>query len=122
MEQLAFLECNGLLSCRGDGGGLWIDGVAEFFGGLEEGDSLGGDVYLSAGLGIAADAGVALAGTEAAEAANFDLVAGFEGPDDGVKEKVDDDFAVTSGEVSECGDLVYQVCFGHVVSFRTVGY
>src|SRR6185312_1256278 len=90
-----------------------IDGIAQFFGRLEEGHALGGDIDAFAGLGIAADAGVALAGTEAAKAANFDLVAGFEGADDRLEERVNDDLPIPAGEVSQGGYAVYQIGLGH---------
>src|ERR1035441_9515606 len=74
-----------------------IDRVAQLLRGLEERDALGGHIDALAGLGVAADAGVALARAEAAEPSDFDFVAGFERSYDGLKEGIDDDFAVASG-------------------------
>jgi len=88
--------------------------VAEFFAGFEEGDAFGGDVDFGAGLGVAADAGFALAGAEAAEAADLDLVVGFERADDGFEHCVDDDLAVFAGEIAEGGYFFDQVSFSHV--------
>ena len=51
---------------------------------------------------------------ETAEAADLDLVALLEGTDDGLEEGVDDDFAVTTGEITERGYLVDEVGFGHL--------
>ncbi len=59
----------------GVGCGLGIHQVAKFLGWLEEGNLLGGNIDLLAGLGVATDAGVSLASAEAAEAADLDLVA-----------------------------------------------
>jgi hypothetical protein len=90
-----------------------IYGVAELFGWLEERDTLGGHVDLGSGLGVATCAGVALARTEAAEAANLNLVAGLEGTDDSFEESIDDNFSVAAGEVAKGGDFVDEVSFGH---------
>ena len=95
------------------GDGVGVDGVAEFFRGFEEGDAFGGDVDLGSGFGVAADAGVALPGAEAAEAADFDLVARFEGADDGLEERIYDDLAIAAGEIAESGDFIDQVSFRH---------
>jgi len=54
--------------------------VAQFFAGLEEGHALGWTIDLFAGLGVAADAGVALAGAEACRSADFNLVADCKAP------------------------------------------
>jgi hypothetical protein len=63
-----------------------------------------------------------LAGPETSEAANLNLVAGLQGSDDGVEERVDNDLSVASSEVAYGGDLIYKVGFGHTVgSFRTGG-
>src|ERR1700753_3761123 len=53
--------------------------IFEFLAGLEEGDFLGGDFYSVAGFGVAANAGLALAGAEAAKPADLDLVSGPQG-------------------------------------------
>jgi hypothetical protein len=98
---------------------LGVDGVAQLLTGLEEGDALGGDVDLFAGLGVTADAGIALAGTEASKATDFDLVAGLQGSDDGFKQGVDDDFSVAAGKITEGSYFINEISFSHRgVSFR----
>src|SRR5260370_5974610 len=65
--------------CRG-----WVivvDHVLEFLAGLEIGDLFGRDLNAGAGLGVASHAGLALAGAEAAKAADLDLVARAQGAD-----------------------------------------
>jgi len=100
-------------------GSAGVDGVAELLGGLEEGDALGWDIDSLASLGVAADAGVALACAEAAKAADFDLVAGFEGSDDRLEEGIHDDLAIAAGKVAKSGHSIDKVGFGHrVVSLR----
>src|ERR1700693_2791479 len=51
-----------------------IDQILQLFAGLEERDFLGGNFYALSGFRIAADAGFALAGAEAAKAADLRLV------------------------------------------------
>jgi len=53
--------------------------TVQLFAGLETHGFAGGDAYLSAGAGIAADAGLAGANAEDAEAAQFEALAGREG-------------------------------------------
>ena len=59
-----------------------IDEVLQLFAGLEEGNLLGRHFHFGAGLRIAPGAAAALARAEAAEAADFDLVAGLQRADD----------------------------------------
>ena len=66
-------------------GGVGIYGVAEFLRRFEEWDAFGWDIDFVAGLGVASDAGVALAGTKAAKATNFNFVTGFESAYDRVE-------------------------------------
>lgn len=83
-----------------DGGGpdtVWVDRVSEFFGRLEEGNSLCGDIYFFPCFWIAAHSGISLAGSEASEAPDFNFVAGLECADNGIEESVNDNFAVASG-------------------------
>ena len=107
------------------GGGLCavgVDGVSELFGGLEEWDAFGWDVYLFSGLWVASYAGVALSGAEAAKATDFNFVAGLESADDGIEESVNDNFSVTPGEIAEGGDFVDKISFRHKgSSFRWGG-
>src|SRR5215469_13748660 len=81
--------------------GAWIDGVAQLLGWLEKGNSFGRDVDFGAGLGVTACASISLAGPEASETADLDLVAGLESADDGFEESIDDDLAIATGEVAE---------------------
>jgi hypothetical protein len=100
--------------------------IAEFLAGFEERDALGRDIDLGTGFGVAAGAGVALPRAEAAEAADFDLVTGFESVDDGIEKSVNDNFAVATRKVTQGGDAVNEIGFGHRavllrVNFRTLG-
>src|ERR1700722_12393425 len=90
-----------------------VDGVTEFFGRFEEGYAFGGDVDLGAGLWISSGAGVALAGAEAPEAGNLNLVATFQSADDRFEERVYDDLSIAAGEVAQGGDFIYKVSFRH---------
>ena len=58
---IQFVQCARVLGAAGFAG---VDQVAEFLGGLEVGDALGGDVDALAGFGVAANAGIALANAE----------------------------------------------------------
>ena len=79
---------------------IGVDGVAELLTWFEERDPLGWDVDLFAGLGIASDAGISLAGSEAAETTDLDLISGLQRSDDGLEEGVDDNFTVAACEVA----------------------
>ena len=57
-----------------------VHGVAQFLGWFEERHALGGHVDALPGLGVAADAGVALARTEAAKAANLNFSPALSAP------------------------------------------
>src|ERR1700680_2273527 len=99
---------------------VWVHRIAQLFRWLEERNALGRNVDLRPRLRIAPRAGISLPGPEAAEAANFNLVSGLQGSDDSVEQGVHDDLPVPTGEVSNGGDLVYEVGFSHGVgSFRT---
>src|ERR1700690_3561819 len=78
----------GAWRCGGGGFGA-VDEILEFFAGLEEGDFLWRDFDFFAGFGIAAYATATLARAEAAEAADFDLVALLNGLDDAVEDGLD---------------------------------
>ena len=90
-----------------------INGVAKLLRRLEEGNAFGGHIHLRSGLGIAAGPGVALPRPETAESANLNLVSGFQCSDDGIKQSIDDDFAVAAGKVAQGGDFVDKVSFSH---------
>ena len=95
---------------------LWVDQIAEFFRGFEEGYFLCGNVNFGAGFGITANARVALPRAEAAEAADFDFIPGFERADDRVEENVDDDFTVTASQIAQGCDFVDEVGFSQFES------
>jgi hypothetical protein len=102
------LPAFGCLCCAGG-----VNRVTELFGRLEEWDALGRNVNLGSGLWVASSTCVALASAEASEATNLNLVAGFEGTDDSFEESIDDNFAVAAGKVSQGGDFVDEISFGH---------
>ena len=97
---------------RGRGAGA-VDHVLQFLARLEIGDFLGGNFHPRAGLRIAADTGLALAGAEAAESADFDLVAGPEGTYDTVENGLHDDFGFLPGHLYYAGDFFNQIGLGH---------
>src|SRR5256885_11910559 len=106
----------------GTGGFLGIHEIAQFFGWLEVRHPLCRDVDFGARLRIAADAWLSLTCTEGSEAANLNLVAGFEGADHGVKEGIDDDFAVAAGQGSPSGDFFNEGGLCHRYPFRAFLY
>ena len=71
-----------------------VDQIFQLFAGLEEWNLLGGDFDPLTGLWVTSDARFALAGAEAAEAADLDFVAHAERAHDAVKDGLDDDFTV----------------------------
>ena len=92
-----------------------VDEIAQLLGGLEVGHALGGDFDAFAGLGVAADARIALPDAEGAEAADLDLVAALQGGDDGFEDGLDDYFAIAAGEIAQAGHFFDQVGFCHIV-------
>src|SRR5579863_2288129 len=74
--------------------------VFQLFAGLEERDFLGRHFDLFPGLGIAAGARFALAGAEAAEAADLDLVAGAQGSHHAVENGFHNHFTVFARKFS----------------------
>src|SRR5579884_1413437 len=90
----------GLSAWRRGRGGIvaGVYQVFEFLAGLEERNFLGRHLDAVAGLGVAPDAGFALARTEAAKAADLDLIAGAQRAHDAVEDGLDDDFAVIAGQ------------------------
>src|SRR6185436_15324018 len=76
-----------------------VDQVLEFLARLEIRDALRRHVHLVAGLRVAALAGLALTEAEAAESAEFDLLATLQGIDDALKDRVDNDLRVFLREV-----------------------
>jgi CubicO group peptidase (beta-lactamase class C family) len=98
-------------SCGRRGG--HVDQILQFLAGLEERDLLGRHFHALTGLRVAADARLALAGAEAAKAANLDLVAGAQGAHHAVKDRFHDHFAVFPRKLRQTRDFVDQICFGH---------
>src|SRR5579863_1553131 len=92
---------------------LRVHQVAKLFGWLEIRNSLGRDFHPLAGLGVAANAGIALADAERAETANLDLVALVQCPDHRLKNCLHNDFAITARQVAKAGYLFHQVCLRH---------
>src|ERR1700722_12356414 len=86
-----------------------VDEIFEFFAGLEEGNLFGRDFDFGAGLGVAADATATLARAEAAEAANFDLVAFLKSVDDALENSLDDGFRLLAREFGYFEDLFNEV-------------
>ncbi len=74
-----------------------VDQITQLFAGLEERDALCWDVYFFACFWVSPEAGITLAGSEAAKAADLNFVSGLECADDGVEESINDNFSVTPG-------------------------
>ena len=77
-----------------------VDGVTKLLRRLEEGNAFGGHIHFGSGLWIASGPGVPLPSPKASEPADFNLVTGLQCPDDGIKQGIDDDFAVTACKVA----------------------
>src|SRR5271157_4228489 len=106
---------------RGRGGA--IHHVLQFLAGLEVRNLLGGHFDAGAGLGIAANAGLALARAETAESANLDLIAGPEGTDDAVENGLHDDFRLLACHLHHAGDFFNQIGLCHRILLEvSMGY
>ncbi len=92
---------------------LAIHQVFQFLAGFEEWDLLGRNLNSLSGLGVAAHAGLALAGAKAAKSADFDLVARAQRAHDAVEDGFNNHFAVFAGQFRETGDLIDQIRFCH---------
>jgi hypothetical protein len=90
-----------------------IHRVTQLLRWLEEGNSLSRNIDLGPGLRVAAGSGISLAGPEASESANLDLVTGFQSSDDSIEEGIDDNLPVTAGQVSKSGHFINKVGFSH---------
>src|SRR5580704_13814496 len=90
-----------------------IHQILQFLARLEERNLLGGDFHAIAGLGIAADARLALAGAETAEAADLDLVAHPERAHDAVENGFYDHFTVLAGQLRQLGHFIDQISLSH---------
>src|SRR3989442_5166966 len=111
---------SGLGAGRGDGrrrrfGRLRraVDQLLQLLSGLEVRDSLGRDVHLVSGLGIAPLAGPALPDAEASEAAQLDLLVLAQGVDDRVEDRVHDDFGVLFCQLRNPRHLFHQLGLSH---------
>src|SRR5260221_8014616 len=92
---------------------LLVNQVLQLFTGFKEWDLLGGHFHASAGLGVAAHARLALAGAEAAKAADLDLVAGAQRAHHAVEDGLHHHFAVFPGEFCDARYFFDQVSFRH---------
>src|ERR1700693_1916 len=72
----------------------FVDQILQFLARLEKRNFLRGYFHALPGLGVAADPGLALAGAEAAKAANLDLVAGSQRAHHAVKNGLYDHFTI----------------------------
>ena len=90
-----------------------IHEIAKILARFEVRNTLGRNRDGGSGLRITSRTRLALARAEAAKSTNFDLVAGFDGPNDRVEECVDDDLAIAAGKVTEGYDMVDEFGFGH---------
>ena len=82
--------------------------------GLKKGIFLAGTSTRSPVLGLRPSARLALAGTEAAKAADLDLVAGAQRAHHALEDGFDDDFAVLARQFGQPGNFIDQVCLGHL--------
>ena len=92
---------------------LVVHDVLQFLARLEIRNLLGGNFHPRAGLRVASDTGLALACAEAAESADFDLVAGPEGTYDAVENRLHDDFGFLSSHLDNAGDFFNQIGLRH---------
>ena len=76
-----------------------VEPLAHFLARLEIRDALGRDFHRIAGAGIAALAGVAIAGGKGAEAAKLDAAALLQLVDDGIEDSGDDALNLLDGEI-----------------------
>src|SRR6202049_3447103 len=113
---------------RRRGGGSWrrrlcastsIHQVFQFFAGFEEWNLFGWDFHTITRLRIAADAGIALAGSEAAKSANLNLVPDAKRSHDAVKNCLDNHFPVLACKLRQPGDFVDQISFCHNVPYQS---
>jgi hypothetical protein len=87
--------------------------VLQFFAGLEERNLFRGNFHPLSGLGIAPDARFALARTEAAKAANLDLVTRAQRSHYAVKDRFYDHFTIFARKFCQTRDFVNQISFRH---------
>src|SRR6516164_2380649 len=94
---------------------IGVNHILQFLAWLEEGYFLGGNFHAVAGLGIASDARLTLTRAKAAEPAYLNLVARPQRSHDALEDGFDDDLAVLAGQFRKPGNLIDQVCLGHLV-------
>src|SRR5205809_666709 len=75
--------------------------VFQLLAGLEEGNFLGGDFDLCSSFRIAPNSSTALAGAEAAESPDFDLLSLLQGLDNAIENSFDDGFGLLPRKESE---------------------
>src|SRR6476646_9684083 len=87
--------------------------IFQLFAGLKERNLFSRDFHAVSGLGIAADAGLSLAGAEAAKATDLDFIPRPQRANDAVENSFDDHFAVFTGNFRQTGNLINQIRFCH---------
>src|ERR1017187_3757101 len=97
----------------GGGGGRAVDHVFQFLAGLEIRDLLGGHFHARAGLRVAADTRLGLAGAETAESADLDLVTAAQKANDAVENGLHDDLRFLPGHLHYSGDFFNQIGLSH---------
>jgi hypothetical protein len=93
----------------------------KFFAGLEADGFARRDVYLFAGAGIAADAGLAWFDTEDAEAAEFDALAAAESLLQGFENSLDGLLGFGTADVRRGDDSIYDIELDHAILRRFRG-
>src|ERR1700751_661544 len=96
--------------------------VAQFFAGLEVGNTFGRNLNLGSRLWIASYARLALTDPEASESPNLDLVSRLERADHRVEDGVDNHLAVAPGKIANLRDFLNQFCFCHRERAPDSGY
>src|SRR5437667_1181526 len=103
-----------LVSGSATRGSLFVDDFLELLAGLEERHALGRHGHRRAGLRVAPLLHAAIAQTEAAEAADLDLVPFGQGRADPVEDRVDHDFSLPLGQRRDLlGQLLDELHFRH---------
>ncbi len=96
---------------RGSRASAVVDQVLQLLAGLEERNLLGRNFDPVAGLRIAPNARLALAGAEAAKSADLNLVTDAQRTHYAVKDRLHNHFAVFAGKFRQPGNLFDQVRF-----------
>ena len=91
-----------------------VDHVLQLFAGLEERNLLGRNFNPVSGLGIATHARFTLADAEAAKSPDFDLIASAQRTYHALEDGLNYDLAVFSSELRPPGNIIDQVCLGHL--------